>query len=414
MRKIKIFSWILSIITFLLVLLPIVPFSTVNSQSVYAVSENDGVDFRNGTIKYALTDTLRDVPNTFEAIVKIEKGQECDTSLGYIFSNMLTRVNLTYSVEVTAKGNPKLIWNSYEKQVVFDKVDLRNGEWTHIAIVRQKSQGGFVLYVNGMLVQQILCGVGDDIYDFSLRHVIGGDWNAGNAVHKPFMGKIRQVTLYNRELNESDVANDYNNSDKINYSSRTGLMFNAKLVKGEVAYDTSAYRNHAEMATNDYLYEGDLYEGHDYTIALMPDLQCITNHYESALKYPFDFLLDIKNTKNVKMVAALGDVTDGYSNNGGKWSNGSGSTAVSRDQYNLVGAQFERLGAAGIQNFAVPGNHDYDNECKSGVTQSGTDGPSDPNGIKGHAVSLFDKEFKDTTLSYGDNSNNSFILNNKQ
>jgi len=408
MKTNKIISFIITFVMFVLVIAPTASLINFNVKSniAYAAESyetNEGVDFRNGKIKYSLTKAFDDNLNTFEAVIKIEKGESANT-LGYVISNVSRTNTLTYAVEVNAHGHAIVHWNSFQKSVEFDRIDLRNGKWTHIAIVRQKQTNSFAFYVNGELMQVINGGVGDDATEYTLKHAIGGDWNTQTATHHNFLGKIKQITIYNRELSQSDILLDYNNLSNISYSTRTGLLFNAILVKGETAYDTSAYRNNATIATNDYYFNGELFKKHDYSLAIIPDTQCIVNHFETSIKYPFNFIINNKEKKNIELVFALGDVTDGYSNNGGKWSNGSGSTAQSRDQYHLIGAQYERLWSeASIPSFAVPGNHDYDNECHSGITQSGTDGPGPaefPGGIKGHAVTLFDKEFKDTTLSY--------------
>ena len=57
-----------------------------------------GVDFSSGVIKYALSDRLRETPDTFEAVIKINKNTEGE--IGNIFSNELKSKTpmLSYSV----------------------------------------------------------------------------------------------------------------------------------------------------------------------------------------------------------------------------------------------------------------------------------------------------------------------------
>lgn len=327
-------------------------------------AEGEGVDFRSGIIKYALQERFSETPNTFEAIIKIKENQSGD--IGNILSNEMKEKTLMVSYAVNAQGNLTVNWNSYEKNFSFDKVDLRTGRYMHIAVVRYADRGVFALYVDGQLAQEVECGAGADVWQFQRAHCIGGDWYA-DIPKRPFKGYIKQVTVYSRSLSAADVRKDSLNPEEISCNNRADLMFNARLTPSAVvdtttgniqlvARDTSMYRNDAYLATNDYFFEGDTFDTQDYTFAIFPDMQLLNNHYQKALRYPFDYVIANAADKNIVATFATGDITDGYSNHGGVWGN----------QYPAVAAQFERLrDEAGIPYVAVPGNHDYDNECKT-------------------------------------------------
>lgn len=327
-----------------------------------AASEG-GVDFRSGVIKYALTNRFSETPNTFEATIKIDADQTGD--IGNIFGNEMKERTPTVGYAVNSQGQLTVNWNSYEKNFAFDKVDLRNGKYTHVAVVRYADKGTFALYVNGELAQEVAHGAGADVWQFQRPHCIGGDWYA-DIPKRPFKGYIKQVTVYSRALGAKEVADDYNQSGSISYRTRQGLMFNAVLSLSGVttdgfgntlfvARDTSMYANDAYLANNDYFFEADTFDTQDYTFAVLPDLQLLNNHYQRALRYPFDYVIDNAESKKIVATFATGDITDGYSNHGGVWGN----------QYPVVAAQFERLrDEAGITYLATPGNHDYDNECR--------------------------------------------------
>ena len=331
--------------------------------AVYAnAASGGGVDFRSGIIKYALSERFSETPNTFEAVIKVETDQTGD--IGNIFSNEMKERTPMVAYAVNSQGNLTVNWNSYEKNFSFDKVDLRNGRYTHVAVVRYAERGVFALYVDGKLAQEVSCGAGTDVWQFQRAHCVGGDWYA-DIPKRPFKGFIRQVTVYSRALPAAEVGKDYAEQGSISYRTRDNLMFNAEFSLAGiaekygstvlVAKDTSMFGNDACLATNDYFFEGETFETQDYTFAVLPDLQLLNNHYQSALRYPFDYVINNAESKKIVATFATGDITDGYSNHGGVWGN----------QYPVVAALFERLrNEAGITYVAIPGNHDYDNECK--------------------------------------------------
>ena len=112
-----------------------------------ASAETYGVDFRNGVIKYVMTDRLPYAPETFEASIWIEEGaQGPEQDIGSIFSNeMRTMDGTLYAVEVSRDGYVCLNWNEYERFVTFDAVDVRQSRWVHIAVVRNKAAQCFEL-----------------------------------------------------------------------------------------------------------------------------------------------------------------------------------------------------------------------------------------------------------------------------
>ena len=332
-------------------------------------SEEVGADFRNRIIKYQLENPFVETPNTFEAIVKLEKETSGDN--GYIFGNTtFSTVSVNYRVD----SNGKLVveWNSYEKLVTFEKTDLRTGNWEHIAVVRNKENNSFDMYLNGNLIESLVVGVGKDVKDFSLPHLIGGDYNSRNALKIPFNGMIKQITVYSSSLTADEIERDYLNSDNISYKTRDNLMFNGYLSLGDIIVkDTSLYRNDAKIASNDYFYEGEMFSNYDYSFAILPDIQMLTKHYPSMIKTMPEYVNSIVDKHNIQMMITVGDLTDGASDAAG-W-----KTAYTRISSNLNKLK--------IPYVPVPGNHDYDDICK-----------------KSHNLTYFDQYFPISTISKWD------------
>ena len=341
-----------TLITSLLLLTLLISFPFVSIKKVSAQSSL-GVDFKSGIHKYILTDPLQDCPNTFECWIKVDKNATGD--IGNIFSNEHMASSASIGYEINANGNVCVDWNMYEKYVVFDEYDIRNGQWTHVAVVRNSEKGSFALYINGRLKQEIICGVGADLRVFYIEHAIGGDFYSRQKDKRHFNGSIRQVTIYSRPLSAGEIARDYQNSDAISAEIRSDLIFNGKLTPSSVMVeDNSIYKNHAYLSSNDYFYEDSLFEAKDYTFAVVPDPQMITLFYPQMVNTLPDYILKQENAQKIEAVFTVGDLTNGQHSKGSSFDK----------QYSTIATQFAKLDGH-MPYIFVPGNHDYDDECKT-------------------------------------------------
>ena len=320
-----------------------------------------GVDFRSGSVKYVLDRPFNDMPQTFECSIKIDK--TATGEIGNIFSNERRVLSPLLSYSVNENGNMVVEWNSYERVAVFDRTDLRTGDWEHVTVVRSKDKDGFEMYLNGEPVQTVACGVGSDVFRYYLPHCIGGDWNVQQSDKNPFDGKIRQITVYSAPLTAGEVKRDYHNGDKISAETRPDLMFHVNMYSPDVVFeDSSAYGNDACLGTNDYFFDGDVFETKDYTMAILPDMQCMTNHLQSALDTLSDYIVKNAAAQKTGVVITTGDITDGITN-GKDWDR----------QYTKIKKVLDKVKTA-APYIAVPGNHDYDNECKTDHSVTHFDG----------------------------------------
>lgn len=349
-----------------------------------AASES-GVDFRNGIIKYILEKRLIDAPNTFEAWIQIAENET--GYIGTIFGNVIPLSSANVSFYVNNNGNLCANWNNFEKDVVFDSYDLRTNKWEHVAVVRDEKTNSFIMYLNGEVKQVMEVGCGSKIGILHKNFCIGGDYYSRQTQKYPFKGKIKQVTAYSNALNENEIYRDYINSSSISKDTRKHLIFNAELLPSSViAYDTSAYENHAYLGSNDYFYEDEMFETQDYTLAVIPDIQMITYHYPSAVKNLPNYLLSVADEKKIGVAITVGDITDGGSNDA-DW----------KKQYKTISTQLNRL-LEKMPYIVTAGNHDYDDECK-------TD----------HSLSYLNSAFKHSEISqwssWGGSLSNDSVVN---
>ena len=139
---------------------------------------------------------LSDAPYSFEAWIKVP---ESTTDRGYLFSNYdggsgtstyygnSTYGNRTISVEILAGGSPQLLFGPDDgsgklgsrASIKFDQVDVRTGEWLHLAIVKEPTR--VVCYVNGKEKQAIENTQNYYKDDILLPYAFGADNRSSNS-----------------------------------------------------------------------------------------------------------------------------------------------------------------------------------------------------------------------------------------
>jgi len=176
---------------------------------------------------YRTAERLDAQPHSYEAWVKVEKGAPA-SELGVIAGNYKNGSTHSYGMEVRANGNP-FLWLGYggegtNQRISFDKVDLRTGEWTHVAITHD-SQTAYC-YINGELVQTVSAPLPDVNMSKTGALCIGGDLRSGNKRYLK-NSELSSVALFSDMRTEAEIKAD---------------MVNAALSDADIlaAYDFSA------------------------------------------------------------------------------------------------------------------------------------------------------------------------------
>lgn len=154
---------------------------------------------------------------------------------GVILSNYTGENVDTFCFEIYNRGEPRLYWRGSDgiKSVVFEDVDLCNGQWTHIAVTRDEATMTASCYVNGVLVKTI--GISDGFCgedSYSNVFCIGGDHRENND--RCFKGEISSVKVYSDVRSGSEIASDY-----------TGVLDTSDLI---AAYDLNSLRTDGEYS----------------------------------------------------------------------------------------------------------------------------------------------------------------------
>ena len=312
------------------------------------ILENGGFENWKSSYKeqYRVKKTFNEAPKTFEATVKLPTDFAADESAGVIVGNYNGK-DESFNLEVTTNGNPRVYirdtdGKSYD--LVFDTVDLRTGEWTQISAVKNTST--IDLYINGELSASK-----DFTATFSTNanpYALSGDnitvekryaftYNPSSEITNPnyFKGEIKNVAFYDdannliasynlcHTLDPEVIADETNNGY---YALRYGNFI--RELQAEDDDETAYPYSFVAVGDTQYVCERDKKKG--------------TND----MTYIYDWIVNNKETKNIKFVMGLGDITD--------------ENTV--EEYAVAAKHLQKLNDAGIPQSIIRGNHDGPNQ----------------------------------------------------
>lgn len=251
---------------------------------------------------YEAKGTYDVMPNTFEASIKLSENYT-PYYKGIIFGNTGYKQK-NFSFEITIDGNPSLYAknNSTVYNKIFDKVDVRTGEFVHIAIVNNLEANTVTCYINGVAMQTIAGAIPEIVSE--VAGVLGGDYRTGNKCY--FGGEIRSVALYSEARTEEQIIGDVNNLGAGTPLSAWDLTKEA--VDGKIA-DLSGNGHEIKLGSVWFKNKEPLDE-FDYSFAVVGDTQILNYYHKDKYLGIYDWLVENKDEKKIEYVLELGDITD--------------------------------------------------------------------------------------------------------
>ena len=298
---------------------------------------------------------LEVMPGTYEALVYVPSDNRSGVILGNYGGS--TCVNFEIHGSSSTPRLPSIYITDANGETMSTKFNysLTPNAWAHIVVTHEVTSSGatFTCYVNGEKVDSFSTdksyafdsSVNDDNY-----LVLGGDCRSANEQY--YKGKIKNVALYGDVLTADEIKALYANGVDADNES---LILYYDLTKesnqtGKVVVDESGngYNTGSANITQFHPRENEIGD-YDYAFAIVGDTQKLAYHdvhnedgEPDYAHYIYDWLVANKDSKKIKLVMGVGDITDKNED----------------AEYELMKAQFEKLAAAGIFYTITPGNHD--------------------------------------------------------
>ena len=330
---------------------------TPNTETIY---HNKGYNFlETDRWSWELTKPLYTGIYTMEAWVKVPKGI-ADSKMGYIISNNTYHQVPPYAVlKMNTYGRPSLMC-AYEGETGTEyiaDVDLRTGQWTHLAYTYDIEKDVVKCYINGEVVET---WTGKDLrpmeYNQTITpfnpHVIGAFRNnEAIPIAQKFPGWIADVRLWNRALSDTEI----NDSMMTQYTQpRDGLLFNApldELVNDQFLDYSGNDIAVAETKYKQYNWVEDTSTPGAYSMIVVPDPQIMAQYYPDKLDAMYQWIADNREKENIQAVMTVGDMAN-HCGSENEW-------VQAREAVDHLPADLPFI--------AAPGNHDYDNNSTQGV-----------------------------------------------
>lgn len=276
------------------------------SKRVLASTGDDGLSFAKSTF-FKMDEKLPKTPLTLEADIYVDPSMS--ERVGAIFGNYMG-IRQDWLFEIHENGVPRFYYHDAGgnvKDYKFTNVDVRTGDWVHIAFAFDYAGGKMSVYLDGQLAQSIDCtaDLAEDITTF--RFIVGGDGRSDNSNY--FKGKIRSVAAY------SDVRT----AEELAESAKNGVNSNADDIL--VHYVLNPYSGEADVKdlspngldiAKEWL---DSYESnfdYAYSFAVVGDTQWLSKYTPEKMEKIYDWILENQESKKIGHVFGLGDITEDW------------------------------------------------------------------------------------------------------
>lgn len=287
------------------------------SLSIFDVSAEEVGISVNVSDLYKTKKVYDTLPNTFEATVFFPENMNASTRGGVILGNY-TGSGRCINFEIHTSGTPRLYWVDEDGTVhdwQFRNANVYNGQWNHIAIVREADGSYVTCYVNGEAVQLVNQGnVSQSLC--TLPFAVGGDLRSGNAQY--FKGLIKNIAVYADSRTEAQILDDYQAQTISTDNLIAGYDFSS--ISGELPDRVEDISGNGYDIGYEKIWfeEKEPVKDYAYSFAVVGDTQIVAEKYTDYMTDIYQWIVDNAEKKNIKFVMGLGDITN--SNTSREWS----------------------------------------------------------------------------------------------
>ena len=256
---------------------------------------------------YRLSDKLHATPLTIEAEIYVDPS--ITGRAGAVFSNYYG-IREDMHFEIHENGIPRFYYSDVSgnvRDIRFNNVDVRTGDWAHIAVTFDFELRMISFYLNGQIAQIVTCefDLAPDITRY--QFVLGGDNRSNNGNY--FQGQIRSLSAYSDIRTEKEIA----------HSAQYGTnLYADNLIVSYLLNENSGGKDINDLSGNGYIIQQEWLDTHDveldyaYSFAVVGDTQWLSRYKPQEMEALYDWILANKDDKKIAHVFGLGDITDAW------------------------------------------------------------------------------------------------------
>ena len=298
------------------------------------------------------------MPRTYEAWIY----PTTTSRPGVIIGNYSSGCSAIVNFEIHSSGKPSVYIKNENGDLMETKFsyDIRRNAWAHLVITHETlATGGarFTCYVDGVKVDSFVTALD---YEFNpmnmVRFQVGGDSRSNNSQY--FKGRIKNIALYSDVLTEEQIVASYKSGIDTDEDSLL-LHYELEGTEGQTFIEDQSDNGMDLAPLQPIFYENQSpAKDYAYSFAVVGDTQKLVYndvyYGTDYTSYIYDWLVQNKNSKNIKFVLGVGDITE----KNGKDQTSDDDIDQTDLEWNLAVAQHQKLYDAGIPYGIIMGNHD--------------------------------------------------------
>lgn len=273
-------------------------------------TQGSGLSFLQST-HYRMDAPLSKTPLTLEAEILVDPA--VTGRAGAIFGNYIG-IRQDWLFEIHENGAPRFYYSDAAGNVrdyKFTGVDVRTGDWVHIALTFDFAGRTMSVYLDGQLAQTMAmeADLAEDVTRY--KFVVGGDNRSNNGNY--FKGQIRALAAY------ADVRT----AEEIASSAEQGLNLYADdllvaylLSAGDAGKDIRDLSGKGSGIAREWLDSHEPSLDYAYSFAVVGDTQWLSKYTPEKMEGIYDWILENKDSKKIVHVFGLGDITEDWNTAG--------------------------------------------------------------------------------------------------
>ena len=270
-----------------------------------SIGDLGGMSFGTDTT-YFVSKPYATAPETVEAWINLPKAY---SARGGVIVGNYGAATSCLNFEIYSNGNPRLYYVDAGGTVhnfVFSAVDVRTGDWAHVAIVHDAASQKAMCYLNGELKATV---TGVPVFaDSAIANEFGfgGDCRSGNEQF--FKGALRSVAVFSDARSADEVKADMQSVS----TSADGLLayYDTSSVTAAADVKDSGKGGYDAVCIRTWFKDKEPVTDYAYSFCVVGDTQKVAYLYPDQFNCIYDWIVQNKESKKIEYVFGLGDITD--------------------------------------------------------------------------------------------------------